>query len=215
MSLFQTIKNWTSHIVHVVQVKITNILLDLFWKYNYVMIQIEDSRLSKVWKPATTKLVEPIFSNWICVASIESGALLEKYVFGETETPTNADEKSITIYKMNDQLQVKLSTDETKYELPVEPSKVKFLSVLYEHPQVKEPLRLTIDPKYMLVGNYLLNDVFVLRLLRHQYNKGDFVFDSRYKLRIMDSNIMMSCIESDQAVILYTNKYIVSPPPKN
>ncbi len=214
MSFFQNIKNWANHIVHAVQVKITNILLDLFWKYNYVMIQIEDSRMSQLWKPTHTKLVEPLFETWICVASIENGYLLEKYVFGENEI-TSANEKSITIYKMNDQLRVKLSTDKTKYNSGFEPSKVKFLSVLYEHPQVKEPLRLTIDPKYMLVGNYLLNDVFVLRLLRHQYNKGDFVFDNRYKLRIMDSNIMMSCIESNQAIILDDNKYVISPPPKN
>ena len=189
-------------------------MLYLFWKYNYVMIQIEDSKVSQIWKPVSTKLVEPLFKSWICVASIESGSLLEKYVLGETEI-SNADEKSITIYKIDNQLRVKPSADETKYEPVFAPSNVKFLSVLYEHPQVKEPLRLIIDPKYMLVGNYLLNDVFVLRLLRHQYNKGDFVFDNRYKLRIMDSNIMMSCIESNQAIILDANKYIISPPPKN
>jgi hypothetical protein len=214
MSFFQTIKNWANSIVHAVQVKISNVLLYLFWKYNYVMIQIEDSKVSQIWKPVSTKLVEPMFESWICVASIESGSLLEKYVLGETEI-SNADEKSITIYKIDNQLRVKPSADETKYESVFAPSNVKFLSVLYEHPQVKEPLRLIIDPKYMLVGNYLLNDVFVLRLLRHQYNKCDFVFDNRYKLRIMDSNIMMSCIESNQAIILDANKYIISPPPKN
>lgn len=214
MSFFQTIKSWTNQIIHTVQIKITNILLYLFWKYNYVMIQIEDSRLSQVWKPASTKLVEPSFETWSCVASIENGSLLEKYVFGEPDT-TGVDDKSIIIYKMNDQIQVKRSTDKLNCESIFPPSKVKFLSVLYEHPQVKEQLRLTIDPKYMLVGNYVLNDVFVLRLLRHQYNKSDFVFDNRYKLRIMDSNIMMSCIESNQAIILDDNKYSISPSPKN
>lgn len=214
MSFFQTIKNWANHVVHAVQVKITNILLDLFWKYNYAMIRIEDSRLSKVWKPTPTKLVEPVFETWLCYASIENGHLLEKYVFGENET-TEADKHTIVIHKIDDQLRVKLSTDETKNDTPLK-SRVKFLSVLYEHPDINESLRLTIDPKYMLAGNYLLNDVFVLRLLRHQYNKGEYVFDHRYKLRIMDSNIMMSCVESCQAIVLDTNKYIINPPhPKN
>ena len=215
MSFFQAIKNAACRVIKAVQIRITNIILDLFWKYNYTMIQIEDSRFSYYWKPANTKLVEPEFSSWICVASIESGKLLEKYVFTDSASTSNdsnqdLDGNSIMICKTNDgQRHVKTSHD----DIVSGPSKVQFLSVLYDHPDIPTgPLRLAINPSYMMVGNCLLNRIFVLRLLRYQYNKTDFVFDDRYKLIIMDSNIVVRNIESDQGIILESDRYIISPP---
>ena len=212
MSFFQAIKNAACRVIKAVQIRITNIILDLFWKYNYTMIQIEDSRFSYYWKPANTKLVEPEFSSWICVASIESGKLLEKYVFtnGDNDSSTDLDGNSIMICKThNGQRVVKTSHD----DIVSGPSKVQFLSVLYDHPDIPTgPLRLAINPSYMMVGNCLLNRIFVLRLLRYQYNKTDFVFDDRYKLIIMDSNIVVRNIESDQGIILESDRYIISPP---
>jgi hypothetical protein len=73
-------------------------------------------------------------------------------------------------------------------------------------------LRLAVDPSYMMVGNCLFNRIFVLRLLRYQYNQVDFVFDDRYKLIIMDSNIVVRNIESYQGIILEPGRYITSPP---
>ena len=215
MSFFQAIKNAACRVIKAVQIRITNIILDLFWKYNYTMILIEDSRLSYYWKPKNTKLVEPEFSSWICVASIESGKLLEKYVFTDSASTSNdsnqdLDGNSIMICKTNDgQRHVKMSHD----DIVSGPSKVQFLSVLYDHPDIPTgPLRLAINPSYMMVGNCLLNRIFVLRLLRYQYNKTDFVFDDRYKLVIMDSNIVVRNVESDQGIILESDRYITSPP---
>ena len=212
MSFFQAIKNAACQVIKTVQIKITNIILDLFWKYNYTMIQIEDSRFSQYWKPANTKLVEPEFSSWICVVSIENGKLLEKYVFtnGDNDYSQDLDGNSIMICKMNDgQRVVKTSHD----DIVSGPSKVQFLSVLYDHPDIPTgPLRLAVEPSYMMVGNCLLNRIFVLRLLRYQYNKTDFIFDDRYKLIIMDSNIVVRNVESDQGIILESDRYITSPP---
>jgi hypothetical protein len=198
MSFFQSIKNAACQLIKSVQMRITNIILDLFWKYNYTMIQIEDSRFSYYWKPTSTKLVEPEFSSWICITSIENGKLLEKYVF------VNADNKTY-----NGQRHVKISHN----DIVSSPSKVQFLSVFYHHPDIPNgPLRLVVDPSYMMVGNCLLNRIFVLRLLRYQYNTTDFVFDDRYKLIIMDSNIVVHNIESHQGIILESNQFIISPP---
>jgi len=223
MSFFQSIKNAACQVIKAVQIKITNIILDLFWKYNYTMILIEDSRFSKYWKPANTKLVEPDFSSWICIASIENGKLLEKYVFTNGDNASNdysqdLDGNSIMICKTNDgQRHVKMSHD----DIVSGPSNIQFLSVLYDHPDIPTgPLRLAVDPSYMMVGNCLFNCIFVLRLLRYQYNQVDFAFDDRYKLIIMDSNIVVRNIESYQGIILEPGRYITSPPyisspPKN
>jgi hypothetical protein len=215
MSFFQAIKNAACQVIKAVQIKITNIILDLFWKYNYTMILIEDSRFRQYWKPANTKLVEPDFSSWICIASIENGKLLEKYVFTDSASASNdytqeLDGNSIMICKTHDgQRHVKTSHD----DIVSGPSKVQFLSVLYDHPDIPTgPLRLAIDPTYMMVGNCLLNRIFVLRLLRYQYNKTDFVFDDRYKLIIMDSNIVVCNVDFDQGIILESDRYITSPP---
>lgn len=214
MSFFQSIKNAACQVIKAVQIKITNIILDLFWKYNYTMILIEDSRFSQYWKPANTKLVEPDFSSWICIASIENGKLLEKYVFTDSASASNDYSQelggnSIMICKTNDgQRHVKMSHD----DIVTGPSKVQFLSVLYDHPDIPTgPLRLAVDPSYMIVGNCLFNRIFVLRLLRYQYNQVDFVFDDRYKLIIMDSNIVVRNIESYQGIILESGRYISSP----
>ena len=224
MAFFQSIYNIVSTIVTAVQTKITNILFDLFWKYNYAMIQIEGSRIGQIWKPADTRLVEPPLDTWTCVASIESGRLLERYVYGGSELVKDAE--SVTIWKTSESRRVNVthnvddapkgdaSSNPLKkggrlFDNNVGPSCVSFLSVHYEHPDLPNGLRLVIDPQYMMVGNYLLNRVFVLRLLSYQYNRGDYVFDDRYLLKIMDSNINICTVGSGQGIVVGEKEYVV------
>ncbi len=164
------------------------------------MIQIEGSRIGQIWKPADTRLVEPSLDNWTCVASIENGRLLERYVYGDIETVK--DSSSVTIWKTSESRRV--NTDHN-----VGPSQVSFLSVHYEHPDLPNGLRLIIDPQYMMVGNHLLDRVFVLRLLSYQYNRGNYVFDDRYSLKIMDSNINICTVRSDQGIVLGEKEYVI------
>jgi hypothetical protein len=197
-----------NYVVTAVQTRITNFIFDLFWKYNYVMIQIEDSRIGQYLKPADTRLVEPALETWSCVASIENGRLLEKYVFN-VEPTFHEDGESIWICKTKDVRQVQVSRD----DVASVPSQVSFLTVNYQHPDMpKGGLRLVIDPQYMMVGNCLLNRVFVLRLLRYQYNRGDYVFDDRYTLKVMDLNINVRTLTSKQGVVIGLKDYIITPP---
>ena len=207
MSFLEHIYGIVNCVVKAVQTRITNLIFDLFWKYNYVMIQIEDSWISRYFKPADTRLVEPPLETWSCVASIENGRLLEKYVFNE-EPVFNEDGESIWICKTKDMRQVQVSRDDV---VSVR-SQVSFITVNYEHPDMPSGLRLIIDPQYMMVGNCLLNRVFVLRLLRYQYNRGDYVFDDRYTLKIMDLNINVRTLTSNQGVVVGLKDYIITPP---
>ena len=208
MSFFQKLRNITIHIINVCQIQLTNIIFDLFWKYNYVMIQIEDSKIGRFWKPTPTKLIEPMFDSWICIASIESGHLLEKYIYADYDYNPELDGNSVLICKIDDTIRVKISQEDAISG----PSRVSFLSVLYEHPDMPRSLRLVIDPRYMLIGNCLLNRIFVLRLLRYQYNTAEFVFDDRYHLTIMDSNINIYKVHPNQGIILGKNTFIITPP---
>ena len=200
MAFFQYIYSIATTIVTAVQTKITNILFDLFWKYNYAMIQIEGSRVGQIWKPADTRLVEPPLDTWTCIASIENGRLLERYVYGEPELVKDAG--SVTIWKTPELRRVNVTHN-------VGPSQVSFLSVHYEHPDLPNGLRLIIDPQYMMVGNHLLNRVFVLRLLSYQYNRGNYVFDDRYSLKIMDSNINICTVGPNQGIVLGEKTYVI------
>jgi len=164
------------------------------------MIQIEGSRVGQIWKPADTRLVEPPLDTWTCIASIESGRLLERYVYGEPELVK--DSASVTIWKTPELRRVNVTHN-------VGPSQVSFLSVHYEHPDLPNGLRLIIDPQYMMVGNHLLNRVFVLRLLSYQYNRGNYVFDDRYSLKIMDSNINICTVGPNQGIVLGEKTYVI------
>jgi hypothetical protein len=200
MAFFQYIYSIATTIVTAVQAKITNILFDIFWKYNYAMIQIEGSRIGQIWKSADTRLVEPPLDTWTCIASIENGRLLERYVYGDIEL--EKDTTAVTIWKTSESRRVNVTHN-------VGPSLVSFLSVHYEHPDLPNGLRLVIDPQYMMVGNHLLNRVFVLRLLSYQYNRGNYVFDDRYSLKIMDSNINIRTVRSEQGIVLGEKEYVV------
>jgi hypothetical protein len=200
MAFFQSIYSIATTIVTAVQVKITNFLFDLFWKYNYAMIQIEGSRIGQIWKPADTRLAEPPLDTWTCVASIENGRLLERYVYGDLVP--EKETASVTIWKTPESRRVNVTHN-------AGPSQVSFLSVHYEHPDLPNGLRLVVDPQYMMVGNYLLNRVFVLRLLSYQYNRGNYVFDDRYSLKIMDSNINICTVGPNQGIVLGEKEYVV------
>lgn len=200
MAFFQYIYSIATSVITAIQVRITNFLFDLFWKYNYAMIQIEGSRIGQLWKPADTRLVEPPLDTWTCVASIENGRLLERYVYGDLESEKDAG--SVTIWKTPESRRV--NTDNN-----VGPSQVSFLSVHYEHPDLPNGLRLIIDPQYMMVGNHLLDQVFVLRLLSYQYNRGNYVFDDRYSLKIMDSNINICTVGSNQGIVVGEKEYVI------
>lgn len=200
MAFFQYIYSIATSVVTAIQARITNILFDLFWKYNYAMIQIEGSRIGQIWKPADTRLVEPPLDTWTCVASIENGRLLERYVYGDVEPAKDA--ASVTIWKTPESRRVNVTHN-------VGPSRVSFLSVHYEHPDLPNGLRLVIDPQYMMVGNHLLDRTFVLRLLSYQYNRGDYVFDDQYSLKIMDSNINICTVGSHQGIVVGEKEYVV------
>lgn len=200
MAFFQYIYNIATSVVTTIQVKIINFLFDLFWKYNYTMIQIERSRIGQLLKPVDTRLVEPPLDTWTCVASIENGRLLERYVYGDFEPAK--DSASVTIWKTSESRRVNVT-----YNVGL--SRVAFLSVHYEHPDLPNGLRLIINPQYMMMGNHLLNRVFVLRLLSYQYNRGHYVFDDRYSLKIIDSNINICTVGSHQGVIVGEKDYVV------
>lgn len=87
------------------------------------------------------------------------------------------------------------------------PSKVEFLYVEYSHSEMSKLITLNIPKIMMNVGNELFSPVFVLMMLEKQAEP--FVFDKHYHLRIMDNDVNMIELTSDQYIQLEMDKYII------
>lgn len=90
-------------------------------------------------------------------------------------------------------------------ELPLIPSKVRFLCINYRHPNMKNELFLDMDTNYYYKNNTILSPVFVYSLLKHQ--TSDFIFDLNYELHIIDNELNIITLKSNECIYLDENKY--------
>lgn len=87
----------------------------------------------------------------------------------------------------------------------VEKTRNFFLSIEYSHPQMKNTIPITIDPKYLVTGNELFSPCFIFKCLNYQ--SEPYVFDTNYKVNILDSNIKNVVITSEKYVRLSLKTY--------
>ena len=86
-------------------------------------------------------------------------------------------------------------------------SGVKFLSVEYHHPRMKDNIYLEIDPQFYWKDNQLLSPLFIRYLLEYQ-NKS-FMFDDNYIVRIMDNHIHLFEITIQHYIVLNEYDYTI------
>ena len=89
--------------------------------------------------------------------------------------------------------------------LPSELSNVKFLSIGYIHPELKNQIVIDIDKNAYLVGNELLSCTFVKRALEYSSNVKNF--DTDYVLKIMDNNLNIFELKSNEYIIIEKDTY--------
>ena len=94
-----------------------------------------------------------------------------------------------------------------KKDMNFAPSSVRFLSLVYSHPKMKNSIDLKIDIMYYLMDNEILSPIFILRLLKYQ--KLSYVFDKDYTLEVMDDNVNIINLTSDNYIVLEEDKYTV------
>ena len=122
-------------------------------------------------------------------------------VFGEK--PENED-GGLSIRKINSGLYLVkngLTTDDF-----YESSKERFITVQYIHPNMALPLTLEIPPGMYQKGNQLLDSTFVYWCLKYQYHKTEYIFDENYKVEIIDNDMNMLTLFSNQYVHLEDTK---------
>ena len=84
-------------------------------------------------------------------------------------------------------------------------AKARFISILYSHPELVNPVYIELPKSMYLVGNEILSSTFVLRYLEHQ--SMPYVFDMRYTLHIIDNLICQFNLSSSQYILVENNGY--------
>jgi hypothetical protein len=97
----------------------------------------------------------------------------------------------------------KFEKDDAKYF--VEKSDVKFLSIEYSNPDMKEAIRFTLNKDLFQIGNEILSNAFVLRYL--QYQSEHYVYANDYTITIIDDKVNQFTLNSKQYLLLEKNEY--------
>jgi hypothetical protein len=90
---------------------------------------------------------------------------------------------------------------------PFEKSSLRFLSIEYAHPKMEDRIPLKIDACWYIVGNELFMASMIMHLLEHQ--PESYHFDMNYTLHLMDNNIQMHTLTSDQYVVLENDRFFI------
>lgn len=93
------------------------------------------------------------------------------------------------------------------YDISLTTTPKYFLSVEYSHPCMEHKINIEIDPLLYLDQNELFSSIFVLRCL--EYQPLPYIFDSEYKLHIMDNEIKMFELESNEYIKLHKSGYTI------
>jgi hypothetical protein len=111
---------------------------------------------------------------------------------------TSNSANSMVILKQNEQYLVRLSNTSENLSKEKELNKSEFrpMSISYSHPQMDESIMITLPAGMWYVGNELFSPIFVRRCL--EYQNHFFVFDDRYSIQIIDSNVNLYSIGINQ-----------------
>lgn len=86
-------------------------------------------------------------------------------------------------------------------------SSIHFLSVIYREPTMNESVPLIIDKEWFIVGNEILGYTHIFRMLN--YHTMPYEFSMDYVLEIIDSNIKMFELHSDEFIRIGEDSYTV------
>ena len=82
-----------------------------------------------------------------------------------------------------------------------------FLTIQYCHPKQNTSIDIQLDKRIYIIGNEILSPTFVLRYL--EYQPIPFYFDKDYTIDIMDTNINMFTLTSNEYICLEKNTYTI------
>jgi hypothetical protein len=193
--------------------------------------------LKYVYSAVSSQRIEPMETNWICTSVLmkrNTNLVGEEIYFNDTyefmnknvfmdllkescesissivSSTNNIIEGMITM-KMGKKYinRIFFNKNEAKIEteLPLVPSKHRFISVKYTHPNMDEPIFIDVNTEYYYANNEILSPLFIKRYLEYQPLIYDF--DMNYELEIMDNDINTYVINSKQYILLADSTYTI------
>jgi hypothetical protein len=193
-----------------IETKVVNALFSLFWIYNYLFVVMEEKLtmygISKMYFFSENHLIEPSLETWSCITSINvtKPSLMEQYKYGVDDEDVPDD--ALFLRKCEDYRLSFITNDERVEPLP---NDTQFLLIVYSHKDMKEPVKLYLDPEYIRNGNEILDKTFVFRMLSYQYNSRDYVFDDTYEVNTMDDKIQKHTLTASQYIVFEETGYTV------
>ena len=70
-------------------------------------------------------------------------------------------------------------------------------------------IQLVLEKEWCIVGNELFTNTHIFRMLQYQVSEGTYIFDERYTVKIIDSNINILEITAGQYIRLGLEDYEV------
>jgi hypothetical protein len=149
------------------------------------------------------KRTEPIERYWRSTCRIIDDGTLEERFFYENKETIFVKSGDFIIYRNGDFI---LCSQTGLIDIIESPifffSNIRFLSIEYNHPEMNNPIQLVLEKEWCVVGNEVLGKIHILRMLEYQAFKSQYIFDDRYTLKIIDSNINILEIGSRQQIRL-------------
>ena len=156
-----------------------------------------------IYNTLLQKRIAPKESTWWSISTMNDNVLEEVFVY---EKPLVIINPSLFIYHKPSFILCTNSGVINDDDVPVS-SSIRFLSVEYTHPEMEEPIQLTFEKEWCMAGNEILGDIHILRLLEYEYIKSEYIFDERYVVNVIDSNICVFKVCSGQFIRMEENDY--------
>lgn len=135
--------------------------------------------------------------------------ILFKYMelFDNTKTIDYLNISFILMMKIENKYVVRCKNIMDNLSILTVPSSIRFLSVIYNHPEMDESIVFELTPEMYMVGNELFSFAFVYRMLKYQ--SLPYKIDYNYEIVIIDNMINTITISSNQYIRLCDDKYYV------
>jgi hypothetical protein len=169
----------------------------------------------------SNKRQEPINNTWLSINFVDaSNQFINEYIFLENVEDYKLSDELLICLKQSETLVILKEYDTNKKKsyylcskpliilthFKIEISNINFLSITYNNGD-NEPVILKIDKEWLVVGNELLGYIHVLRML--EYQDKPFIFNKDYVLNIIDSNITIFQLKSNQYLKMNMDGYII------
>lgn len=212
----------------------TQIAMDTLWFFSKIYVQIRNTVnvLSSKYTAVkvTTEAMQNAYDNlcnltnkqpkepadlpWGCIATIENNKVVENYTHFENKNDPMQTYRQQQISARTPQGIAIIKTPAavwcnrcvSDYDDVRPQSLVKFVSVVYKHPDMTgDGIEMQVGREWYVVGNELFSPEFVARWLHYQ--PEPYVFDDRYSIHILDDQVNAITLNYKQYVTIQKTSY--------